>query len=60
MTSARNLCTLAWNAMQNATFRQYVQTRRREADWQDVVADMAGALLGLAVVALTRRFASKR
>ncbi len=31
MTSARNLCTLAWNAMQNATFRQYVQTRRREA-----------------------------
>lgn len=35
MTSARNLSTLAWNAMQNATFRQYVQTRRREAQIMD-------------------------
>jgi D-alanyl-D-alanine carboxypeptidase (penicillin-binding protein 5/6) len=29
-TSARNLTTLAYHAMQNATFRQYVQTRRHE------------------------------
>jgi D-alanyl-D-alanine carboxypeptidase (penicillin-binding protein 5/6) len=29
-TSARNLCTLAYHAMQNATFREYVQTRRRQ------------------------------
>jgi len=30
-TSARNLCTLAHSAMQNATFRSYVQTRRQQA-----------------------------
>lgn len=35
VTSARNLSTLARNAMQNATFRQYVQTRRREAQITD-------------------------
>src|ERR1051325_525011 len=29
-TSARDLCSLAYHAMQNATFRQYVQTRRRQ------------------------------
>lgn len=29
-TSARNLTTLAYHAMQSATFRQYVQTRRHE------------------------------
>jgi D-alanyl-D-alanine carboxypeptidase (penicillin-binding protein 5/6) len=28
--SPRNLCTLAHHAMQNATFREYVQTRRRQ------------------------------
>ncbi len=32
----------------------------READWQDVVADMLGALVGLGAAALTRRFASQR
>lgn len=31
-TSARNLITLAWNAMQNATFRQIVQTRRHRCE----------------------------
>lgn len=30
-TSARDLTTLAYHAMQNATFRQYVQTRRHRA-----------------------------
>lgn len=34
-TSARDLCTLAHNAMQNATFRQYVQTRRRQHEVTD-------------------------
>jgi D-alanyl-D-alanine carboxypeptidase (penicillin-binding protein 5/6) len=34
-TSARNLCTLAHTAMQNATFRQYVQTRRHQAQITD-------------------------
>lgn len=29
-SSARNLCTLAFHAMQNATFRDYVRTRRHE------------------------------
>jgi D-alanyl-D-alanine carboxypeptidase (penicillin-binding protein 5/6) len=34
-TSARDLCTLAHNAMQNATFRQYVQTRRHQTNITD-------------------------
>lgn len=33
--SARNLCTLAHTAMQNATFRSYVQTRRHQAQITD-------------------------
>ncbi|MFO0970186.1 MAG: serine hydrolase [Gemmataceae bacterium] len=31
-TSARDLATLAWNAMQNAQFRDYVRTRRHTCD----------------------------
>jgi D-alanyl-D-alanine carboxypeptidase (penicillin-binding protein 5/6) len=31
-TSARNLATLAWNAMQDERFRHYVQTRRHQYD----------------------------
>jgi len=34
-TSARNLITLAWNAMQNPTFRQIVQTRRHRCEASD-------------------------
>ncbi|HZZ77659.1 MAG TPA: serine hydrolase [Gemmataceae bacterium] len=34
-TSARDLTALAYNAMQNATFRQYVQTRRRQTNILD-------------------------
>jgi D-alanyl-D-alanine carboxypeptidase (penicillin-binding protein 5/6) len=34
-TSARDLTTLAHHAMQNATFRQYVQTRRHRAEITD-------------------------
>ncbi|MBI2804766.1 MAG: D-alanyl-D-alanine carboxypeptidase [Planctomycetes bacterium] len=30
LTSARDLCMLGFTAMQNATFRQYVQTRRHQ------------------------------
>jgi serine-type D-Ala-D-Ala carboxypeptidase (penicillin-binding protein 5/6) len=33
--SARNLTTLAYHAMQNATFRQYVQTRRHQTQVTD-------------------------
>lgn len=32
----------------------------RSADWQDVVADMVGALAGLGVAALARRWVSER
>jgi len=34
-TSARNLTTLAYHALQNATFRQYVQTRRHQTQVTD-------------------------
>jgi D-alanyl-D-alanine carboxypeptidase (penicillin-binding protein 5/6) len=37
--SARNLATLAWHAMQNSLFRQYVSTRRH----QGAAADTTGA-----------------
>src|SRR3954468_15121876 len=35
LTSARDLTTLAYNAMQNAMFRQYVRTRRHRANVTD-------------------------
>lgn len=35
-TSARDLTTLTWNAMQNSTFRQLVQTRRHRCESTDV------------------------
>jgi D-alanyl-D-alanine carboxypeptidase (penicillin-binding protein 5/6) len=38
-TSARNLTTLAWNAMQSSLFRQYVATRRHHCE----ATDAAGA-----------------
>lgn len=34
-TSARNLTTLGWNAMQNPTFRDYVRTRRHSCEIAD-------------------------
>lgn len=34
-SSARNLATLAWTALQNPLFRDYVQTRRRESEATD-------------------------
>src|SRR5207249_11888332 len=52
--SARNLCTLAHHAMQNATFRQYVNTRRHSTrilgadnECRDVTWDNTNKLLDI-------------
>lgn len=38
-SSARDLLTLAWNAQQNAKFREYVQTRRHQCEATDAKGD---------------------